>query len=121
MSKLKNRLLVIKEAIYDIDFILSQKDFKLTKVIEDKILKPAIRMHIIRMAEQFQKLKDENEFEILEKFDKKDLRGISAIRNFIAHDYDSVDDLIIDNAIRYNFPKIKTIVEKIIKNLEDKK
>jgi len=106
MSKTINRLLSIKEAIDDIDFILSQKEFKISKVIEDKILKPAIRMHIIRIAEQFQKLKDENEFEILEKFDKKDLRGISAVRNFIAHDYDSVDDLIIDNAIRYNFPRI---------------
>jgi uncharacterized protein with HEPN domain len=117
MSKLKNRLLTIKEAINDIDFILSQKDFKITKVIEDKILQPAIRMHIIRIAEQFQKLKDENEFEILEKFDKKDLRGINAVRNFIAHDYDSVDDLIIDNAIRYNFPQIKERVENILKNL----
>jgi hypothetical protein len=36
-------------------------------------------MHIIRIVEQFQKLKDENEFEILEKFDKKDLRGNNAV------------------------------------------
>ena len=118
MSKTKNRLLTIKEVLDDIDFILSQKDFKITNVIEDKILKPAIRMHIIRIAEQFQKLKDENEFEILEKFDKKDLRGISAVRNFIAYDYDSVDDLIIDNAIRYNFPKIKEKVINILKGFQ---
>ena len=114
MSKAYKRVTTIKKALEDIEFILSQKEFKITQVIEDKILKPALRMHIIRIAEQFQKLKDENEFEILEKFDKKDLRGISAVRNFIAHDYDSVDDLIIDNAIRYNFPKIKQIVEKIL-------
>ena len=101
MSKSKKRLETILNAIEDIEFILEQKDNKISKAIEDSILKPAIRMHIIRIAEQFQRLKDENEFEILENFDKKDLRGISAVRNYIAHDYDSVDDLIIDNVIRY--------------------
>ena len=118
MSKAKRKLLTILEAIDDIEFVLSQKDFKITKVIDDKVLKPAIKMHIIRVAEQFQKLKDENEFEILEKFDKKDLRGISAVRNFIAHDYDSVDDLIIDNAVRFNFPKIKEMVLRILEEIE---
>ena len=42
----------------------------------------------------------------------KDLKGISVVRNFIAHDYDMVDDLIIENTIRYNFPKIKKILSK---------
>ena len=114
MSKAKQRLETILSAIEDIEFILEQKDNKITKAIEDAMLKPAIRMHIIRVAEQFQKLKDENEFEILENFDKKDLRGISAVRNYIAHDYDSVDDHIIDNAIRYNFKEIKKIVSDIL-------
>ena len=76
-------------------------------------------MHIIRIAEQFQKLKEENAFEILKHFDKKDLRGINAVRNFIAHDYDSVDDHIIDNAIRYNFPELRKVVESLLEN-EDK-
>jgi len=116
MSKVEKRLITIKEAIEDIEFILAQRDFKISKIIEDKILKPAIRMHIIRIAEQFQKLKDENAFEVLECFDKKDLKGISAVRNFIAHDYDSVDDLIIENAVRDNFPKIKERVLTILKN-----
>ena len=111
-DKVYKRLNSIKEAIEDIEYIISQKDFKISQAIDDKILKPAIRMHIIRIAEQFSKLKDENAFNILEKFDNKDLKGISAVRNFIAHDYDMVDDLIIENAIRYNFPKIKKILSK---------
>lgn len=114
MSKAKKRLETIINAIEDIEFILEQKDNKITQAIEDIIFKPAVRMHIIRIAEQFQKLKDENEFEILEKFDKKDLRGINAVRNYIAHDYDSVDDMIIDNAIRYNFKDIKSVVYSLI-------
>jgi uncharacterized protein with HEPN domain len=70
------------------------------------------------MAEQFNKLKDENEFEILEKFDKKDLRGMSAVRNFIAHNYDNVEEAIIENVIRYNLPKIKDQVKSILKDMK---
>ena len=118
MSKTTWRLRTIYSALSDIDYILAQKDFKITHVIEDKILKPAIRMHIIRIAEQFQKLKEENAFDTLKHFDKKDLRGINAVRNFIAHDYDSVDDHIIDNAIRYNFPSLKRITETLLEKAE---
>ena len=114
MSKSNQRLLSIKQSFEDIDFILQSKEFKITTAIEDKILKPAIRMHIIRIAEQFSKLKEENEFKILENFDNKDLRGMSAIRNFIAYDYDSVDDTIIEDVLRENFPKIAEKIENIL-------
>ncbi|MFA5454347.1 MAG: HepT-like ribonuclease domain-containing protein [Sulfurimonas sp.] len=84
----------------------------MSQAIEDKILKPAIRMHIIKIAEQFNKLKDDNAFDVLEKFSSNDLKGISAVRNFIAHDYDSVDDSIIEDVLRINMPIIKAVVVK---------
>lgn len=115
MSKAIERLMSIQKSLEDIEYILHQVDFKITTVIEDRILKPAIRMHIIKIAEQFNKLRNEDEFEVLEQFDRQDLRGINAVRNFIAHDYDSVDDGIIDDVLRYNFPKLKEDVEKILK------
>lgn len=118
MSKIYGRLISINQSLEDVTFILNQSDFKITQSIEDKIVKPAIRMHIIKIAEQFAKLKDENAFKILEMFDEKDLRGISAIRNFIAHDYDSVDDSIIEDVLRHNFPKLKSDVEKILKTMD---
>ena len=114
MSKAKEHLITIQNSLKDIEFILNEVDFKVTKAVENKILKPAIRMHIVKIVEQFNKLKDEDEYSILSKFDKKDLRGISAVRNFIAHDYDSVDDEIIDDVLRYNFPKLKEDVEEIL-------
>ncbi len=104
MSKAMGRLKKILQAIKDIEFIVNSKDIKVTKAINDKLIKPAIRMNIIRIAEQFNKLKNENEFKILEHFDKKDLQGISALRNYIAHDYDSTNDNIIEDVIRYNLP-----------------
>ena len=104
---MKNRLQSILLKIEDIEFFIEQKDGKIMLALEDRILKPAIRMQIISIAEQFNKLKDENEFELLSKIDKNDLKGINAVRNFIAHDYDSVDDEILEIVLRVHIPKLK--------------
>ena len=113
MSSSANRLKKIVDCINDIDFILNDKELKITQAIEDKIIKPAIRMNIVRIAEQFSKLKEDNEFKILEQFESDDLKGISSIRNYIAHDYDSTDDNIIEDVIRYNLPIFKDTINKI--------
>ena len=116
MSKLLERVENIVKSIEDIEFILDDSDIKLTQAIENKIIKPAIRMHIVKIAEQFTKLKDDNAFKILANFSDSDLRGISAVRNYIAHDYDSVDDHIIEDTIRYDLPHIKAQAQKILSN-----
>lgn len=72
-------------------------------------------MHIVRIAEQFSKLKEENEFKVLEHFNPTDLRGIAAVRNYIAHDYDSVDDGIIEDVVRKNLPDMRTSVLELLK------
>jgi uncharacterized protein with HEPN domain len=113
MSSATDRLKKILECIDDIDFILNEKDLKMTQAIENKIIKPAIRMNIVRIAEQFSKLKEDNHFKILEQFESDDLKGISSVRNYIAHDYDSTDDNIIEDVIRYNLPIFKDTIEKI--------
>ncbi len=74
-------------------------------------------MNIIRIAEQFSKLKDDNEFKILENFSNDDLKGISAVRNYIAHDYDSTDDNIIEEVVRYNLPIFRNTILNIRKEL----
>jgi len=114
MSKALERVKKIIKSINDIEFILDDANIKLTKAIESKIIKPAIRMHIVKIAEQFTKLKDDNAFKVLENFSDKDLRGISAVRNYIAHDYDSVDDHLIEDTIRYDLPRIKQVSLKIV-------
>ena len=111
---MKNRLLSILEKINDIEFFLTKTDGKIVPALEDRILKPAIRMHIISIAEQFNRLKDENEFELLSQIDKNDLRGLHAVRNFIAHDYDSVDDEILEVVLRKHIPHLKTQIEHIL-------
>jgi len=114
MSSAIDRLNKIINCIEDIEFILQTKDIKITQAIENKVIKPAIRMNIVRIAEQFSKLKEDNQFDILNNFSNKDLKGISAVRNYIAHDYDSTDDNIIEDVIRYNLPILRDIIDKII-------
>jgi uncharacterized protein with HEPN domain len=114
MSSAVDRLKTVYKCIEDIEFIINNDDLKITRAIEDKLIKPAIRMNIVRIAEQFSKLKDDNEFKILEAFTSEDLKGINAVRNYIAHDYDSTDDNIIEDVIRYNLPVFKDIISKLL-------
>ena len=114
MSKSLFRVENIIQSIEDIEFILDDLDLKITQAIENKIIKPAIRMHLVKIAEQFTKLKEDNAFELLENFSASDIRGISAVRNYIAHDYDSVDDNIIEDAIRYDLPNIKKQAKELL-------
>ena len=111
---MKNRLQSILDKLLDIEFFIDQADGKIMNALDDRILRPAIRMQIIAIAEQFNKLKEENEFELLSQIDKDDLKGLNAVRNFIAHDYDSVDDEILETVLRVHMPKLKVQIIKII-------
>lgn len=110
---MKERIKAILNKIDDIEFFIAQKDGKIVQALEDRILKPAIRMQIITIAEQFNKLKDENEFELLSQIDKNDLKGLNAVRNFIAHNYHSVDDEILEIVLRIHMPKLKEQLLKL--------
>ena len=94
-EKLEN----ILECIEDIDFILNHNDFEITQIIKDKILKPAINMNIIRIAEQFKKLKDDYEIEILKNFKNEDLKSMSDV----CSNYD-LDDTVMENIIKNHLP-----------------
>ena len=111
---MKDRLVLIYEKIEDIEFFIEKCNGKIMVTLQDRVYRPATRMQLISIAEQFNKLKEENSFKILSKFDEEDLRGIYAVRNFIAHDYDSVDDEILEIVLRVHLPKLKEVVKEMI-------
>jgi len=115
---MKNRLLQINEKIDDIEYFVKKCNGQIMLTLRDRVYRPATRMTLITISEQFNKLKEENYLEILTKFEKDDLRGINAVRNFIAHDYDSVDDEILEIVLRVHLPKLKKTIETIL-NEED--
>jgi hypothetical protein len=100
MSKLNNRLKRVLESIEDIHFILKEK-------IEDIILKAALTMNIIIISEQFTKLKDDNEFDILKNFSNENLKAIDKIRESILNDYENTN---INDFIQNILPGIKNSI-----------
>jgi len=114
MSKDIWRIKTIQEKISYIDAIIKSVDGKIYVALEDKQTnRPAILMHLVAIAEQFDKLKKDNS-KILDKFLKEDIKGIYDIRTFIAHDYDGVNLAIIETAIRYGLPIVEKTCSDII-------
>jgi predicted nucleotidyltransferase len=52
---------------------------------------------------------------------KEEPKGIVAIRNYIAHDYDSIDDHIIEEVIRGDLPRIYLQRQELLKSLHEEK
>jgi uncharacterized protein with HEPN domain len=74
-------------------------------------------MLLVAIAEHFNKL-DKHRSTIIDKFDTMDIKGMISIRNFIAHDYDGVNLSVIEDSLRYDIPRIFTIVETIMEDNE---
>lgn len=109
------RVQLIRKRIGLINEIVKDSGNDVQKLLQDeKVLRPAVLMHLVAIAEQISKLKDENAFEILEQFSKDDLKGIGDIRNFIAHDYEGVDLLIVKSTIEQGIPSLEKAVLRIL-------
>ena len=101
------RLIQIKIA-----YILDICDKGIMKALEnEKTDRPAILMHFASIAEQFAKIKDIN---ILNHFDKDDIKGAIDTRNFIAHDYEGINMPIIEFIIRERLPVLQSAIENIV-------
>ena len=108
------RLENILEKVEKIEKVI-QKAGNITQALEDSdIYRPAILMHLVGIAEQFQKMQSDMDLETLSKFEKEDVRGAIALRNFIAHDYDGVNLAIVEEVLRVYIPKLKAIILNIL-------
>jgi uncharacterized protein with HEPN domain len=104
---------LIEDKIEKIDAVVDQYG-SVVKALEDETLaRPAILMHLTSIAEQFGRLQNAMAYEILSRFDKEDVRGAFAVRNFIAHDYEGVNLAIIEGVIREYLPRIREIIHTI--------
>lgn len=114
MSKAYGRLEVILKKIVFIEEIIVESG-NITKALEDeKSARAAMMMHFTSIAEQFNKLAKDGEFEILQEFDKRDLKGAYDMRNYIVHDYEGLNLSVLDMVIREKLPLMKEAVEKLL-------
>ena len=102
---------LILDKIDLIDEIVQERGGIVKALQDEKLARPAILMHLIAIAEQFRRLQDAMEYGILSRFEREDIRGAFAVRNFIAHDYEGVNIALIENVIRDYLPKIKSVIQ----------
>lgn len=92
MSSCIKRLETAVEKIEEIEKICKLKG--VAKALEDEsILKPAIMKHFDVIHQQFEKLEKAQEYHILSKIDKDDLKGLKQVRNWSSHDYDNIENI----------------------------
>jgi len=110
-----SRIYLIIEKIEYIEEIV-KKEGNITNALADFITtRPAILMHLTAIAEQFNKIKKNNNQEVLSFFDLEDLKGLCDTRTYIAHDYDGVNLAIIDWIVRKGLPKLKKQCKDVLK------
>lgn len=100
----------ILECVDNINFIIN---LKIDNEIENKVLKSATRINIMRIDEEFSNLKNENAFKILKNFDSEDLKSINKARSLVENNYDDIEDELIENIVQKILPKIKNVIENI--------
>ena len=117
MSKAYGRLEIILKKINFIEEIIVDSG-NITKALEDeKSARAAMMMHFTSIAEQFNKLAKEGEFEILKEFDKRDLKGAYDMRNYIVHDYEGLNLSVLDMVIRQKLPIMKETIEHLLREV----
>ena len=116
-QKAIERVKLIKKKIEFINKIIEQKG-SIELALEDEInSRASILMHLISIAEQFDKLIKNGEVEILSNFDKQDIKGSYDLRNYIAKDFEGVNLYIVEDVIKNRLPEILKSVNKILKDL----
>ena len=118
MSKVVSRLETIVKKINFIENIVKSKGGITFALEDEESSRASIMMHLTSIAEQFDKLSKDGEFEILSKFDKNDLKGSYDIRNYIVHDYEGLNLMIIEVVIREKLPKIKEVILSILDSIK---
>ena len=113
--KALSRIEIIKKKIEFIRNIVTEKGSVIQALEDEQNARASILMHLISIAEQFDKLLHSGELDILSNFDKQDIKGTYELRNFIAHNYEGIDFHIVEDVIVERLPIIMNSVEKVLK------
>lgn len=109
------RVKTIEKKINFIQAIAKEEGGVIEALQDEQNSRASILMHLISIAEQFDKLMQNGEFEMLSFFEKQDIKGSYDLRTFIAHNYEGVDLYIVEDVINERLPIMKKSVEKILR------
>ena len=109
MSKSIEKLEFILEKIEDIS-LFRKKFNSIEDLLNDRMGYDATLMALLQIGETLNKLKDSP------YGDKLPVKGAYDVRNFIAHDYEGVNKMIIEDIIRRFIPELKSIIVGMLKD-----
>ena len=101
------------EAIYTI----VKRHGSITNALQDIEGQPAILMLLVAISEQFTKL-FKAQSTLLNAFEAEDIKGLTSVRNFIAHDYDGINLSIIEDDLRENMPRVLNTMKTFDKDFK---
>ncbi len=109
------RLRSIKKKIDSIEVVISCHGGIVATLEDEDEAQPAILMLLVAISEQFQKIQKQDQ-KVANVFGSETLKGIVAVHNFIAHDYDGINLAMIENGLRYEIPRVQETLEKILED-----
>ncbi len=113
-DKALSRIEIIQKKIGFIQNIVKEKGSVITALEDEQNARASILMHLTFIAEQFDKLLHNGELDVLTNFEKQDIKGSYALRNFISHDYEGIDFHIVEDVITERLPVILQSTNKIL-------
>ena len=104
----------IQHALSSIDQIFEYADgYDLNSFINDRKTSDAVLIHFVNLGERLTGLTDD----FKESFTNLPYAKARAMRNFISHQYDSVDQSVVWKTIQEDLPKIKSTLLSINEEL----
>jgi uncharacterized protein with HEPN domain len=106
MSSSFEKLDFILEKIEDIESFKARYK-TIEDLLNDVMGYDATLMSLLQIGETLNRLRDESFAE------KLPIKGTYDVRNFIAHDYEGVNKVIIEDIVRTELPKLKQVILNI--------
>lgn len=109
------KLAFILEMMENIETVIKRHG-GITQALKDEIeARAAILMFLMQIGETLKKL----ETNITKKYNLEyETKGAYDVRNFIAHDYDGVNVIVIEDILRDNLPQLKIKIETIFNDIK---
>ncbi|NWF67296.1 MAG: DUF86 domain-containing protein [Campylobacterales bacterium] len=116
-----NDIKKLRFVLEKIDDVFSFKDEfgSVEKLLNSKLGYDATLMCIVQIGETLKKKFSSNFYEKYENL--LPINQSYWTRNYIAHDYEGINKLIIEGIVREHLPKLKTTIETILSELENSK
>ncbi|CAA6827196.1 MAG: Unknown protein [uncultured Sulfurovum sp.] len=109
-SKNLAKIEFILEMIENIE-IVCKRHSGVNEALDDQFEgRAAILMFLLQIGESLQKL----DFDDMSKYNlDREIKGAYDVRNFIAHDYEGVNIVVIEDILKDNLPELKIKMQKI--------